>query len=162
MKWKQYQCTCTLLVYCWGREAIRKWAGGVGVRVRTRAVDGKAQEIRTHLFTIILNVFLIISTVICRTYLLDHTSVQSTHSDWNFNPCTRLWPLYSSRWFFPGRVIGRTVPSTKPKQLLSSAPLLKTASAYFSRETTRWQIPRTPLRRRERRQRRIWTARHTF
>ena len=30
-------------------------------------------------FTIILNVFLIISIVICTTYLLDHTSVQSTH-----------------------------------------------------------------------------------
>ena len=107
-------------------------------------------------FTIILNVFLIISIVICTTYLLDHTSVQSTHL---VGPRTEILirvPVCGRCIPVCGRCI--TVPSTKPKQLLSGAPLLKTASAYFSRETTRRQIPRTPLRPRERRQKPL--ARH--
>lgn len=42
---------------------------------------------------------------------------------WNFKLCTGLWPLYISRWFFPGLAIGRTVPSIKPKQFSSGTPI---------------------------------------
>ncbi|GMF62454.1 unnamed protein product [Phytophthora fragariaefolia] len=33
---------------------------------------------------------------------------------WNLKACTRLWPLYRASWPFPGRQIGRTVPSINP------------------------------------------------
>lgn len=56
----------------------------------------------------------------------------SNVTDWNFNPCTRLRPLYTNRWHHPGLDIGRTVPFTKPKQLLSGAPLLKITSLSSS------------------------------
>ena len=39
----------------------------------------KPKKFLLTFFTIILNFFLIISIVICTPYLLDHTSVQSTH-----------------------------------------------------------------------------------
>ena len=42
---------------------------------------------------------------------------------WNSRAWTRLWPLYTFLWFVPGLQIGRTVPSIKPKQLVSGAPL---------------------------------------
>ena len=46
-----------------------EWAGGVGVRVR--AVDGKAQEIRTRLFYNYFQLFpLIISIVVCLEHAL--------------------------------------------------------------------------------------------
>lgn len=43
-------------------------------------------------------------------------------TDWNFRQCTRLWPLYMTRWFSPGRQIGLIVPSTNPQQLSKAAP----------------------------------------
>ena len=52
-----------------------KWAGVVGVRVR--AVNGKAQEIRTHPFHNYSKLFSYYKH--SNPYLLDHTSVQSTH-----------------------------------------------------------------------------------
>ena len=50
-------------------------------------------------------------------------------TDWNFNPCTRLWPLYTALCISPGRQIGLTVPSTKPTQLSRAAPSENTTSA---------------------------------
>ena len=56
-------------------------------------------------------------------------------NDWNFNAWTRLWPLYTTRWFSSGRAIGRTVPSTKPKQFGRGDPIQRIAWAYCSRHT---------------------------
>ena len=36
-------------------------------------------------------------------------------TDWNLSKCTRLWPLYTILWCWPGREIGLTVPSMNPK-----------------------------------------------
>ena len=72
-----------------------------------------------------------------------------TTNDWNFNAWTRLWPLYTKRWFSSGLEIGLTVPSTKPKQLGRGEPIQRIVWAYCSRhagvrnccfqDVSRWQ-----------------------
>ena len=39
-------------------------------------------------------------------------------TDWNLSAWKCLWPLYTTLWCWPGREIGLTVPSIKPKQFL--------------------------------------------
>ena len=53
-------------------------------------------------------------------------------TDWNFRPCTRLWPLYMTLWCSPGRQTGLTVPSSNPQQLASAAPFWLIARANNS------------------------------
>lgn len=51
-------------------------------------------------------------------------------TDWNLRECTRLWPLYTTLWCWPGREIGLTLPSINPKQFLRGAPFAWITSAY--------------------------------
>ena len=53
-----------------------------------------------------------------------------TATDWNFKAWILLRPLYKSLLFSFGRLIGRTVPSMKPKQFSSAAPLSWMTSAH--------------------------------
>ena len=67
-------------------------------------------------------------------YLLGHIGFLLTHSVEQqieiFNAWTLLCPLYTALWCCPGRLIGRTVPLTKPKQLSKGEPLAEITSAY--------------------------------
>ena len=53
-------------------------------------------------------------------------------TDWNFRAWILLCPLYTALWASPGRDMGLTVPSMKPKQFLRGKPFAATASAYSS------------------------------
>ena len=54
-------------------------------------------------------------------------------SDWNFNTCTHLCPLYTTSWRSTGQHIGLTVPSMNPKQFLKGAPWADSELAYLWR-----------------------------
>ena len=48
----------------------------------------------------------------------------------DFRERTRLWPLYTTLWCWPGRDMGLIVPSTNPKQVSRGAPFAWITAAY--------------------------------
>ena len=48
----------------------------------------------------------------------------------DFRERTRLWPLYTTLWCWPGQDMGLIVPSTNPKQVSRGAPFAWITAAY--------------------------------